>query len=105
MTTETKEDIWFEKFSPVINPNGQGGYSVGDHQYMFDTVGQDLKRVQKALEANYDSIWTLIEGDDGNQYIVAGFHFINRMGYFITEKPAETGDEEYLFFTEEELDN
>lgn len=29
-------------------------------------------------------VWTLIEGDFGT-YIVAGYHRVNRLGYFITE--------------------
>ena len=104
MTTETNEDIWFHKFSPIINPVGKGGYAIDDDQYMFDNFGVDLQRVLQALKANYKCIWTLAKSENGNQYIVPGFHSSIGIGYFITEKPAEMGNKNYLFLTDEELD-
>lgn len=33
-------------------------------------------------------IWTLLDSDDSdNLFIVNGCHFVNRLGYFRTEKP------------------
>ena len=29
-------------------------------------------------------IWTLINGDDGGDYLTSGCHYINRMGYMFT---------------------
>ena len=26
-------------------------------------------------------VWTLVDGDEGGQYAVPGFHFVNRFGY------------------------
>jgi len=31
-------------------------------------------------------VWTWVDGDDGS-WIISGFHYVNRIGYFITEKP------------------
>ena len=30
---------------------------------------------------------TLINGEEGDMFIVSGCHFVNRVGFFITEKP------------------
>jgi hypothetical protein len=36
-------------------------------------------------------VWTLVEDDDGDAVIVEGYHLVNRLGYFITAKPAKAG--------------
>jgi hypothetical protein len=37
--------------------------------------------------ANEDHVWTLVEGEDNEWILVNGFHFVNRIGYVITEVP------------------
>jgi hypothetical protein len=48
---------------------------------MFETYGQELEFV-KSQEP--DRIWTLVDVD-GHESIVHGFHFVNRIGYFVLE--------------------
>ena len=56
-------------------------------------------------------VWTLIEGDSGNLWITNGYHFVNRLNYFITEVPFEGSDVEIPYFMfddepdEEEIEN
>jgi hypothetical protein len=52
---------------------------------MFETYGEEIEFVKSA---NPNCIWTYGDGDDGGSYIWNGFHFINRLGYFITEVPC-----------------
>ena len=33
------------------------------------------------------TIWTFVDGDDGNQYVLSGYHFVNRIGYLISTIP------------------
>ena len=33
------------------------------------------------------TIWTLVDGDDDNQYLVSGYHLVNRIGYLISTIP------------------
>lgn len=44
----------------------------------------DYKEMEK-----YDNayIWTYADGDDGT-YICSGYHFVNRIGYYLSQKPV-----------------
>jgi hypothetical protein len=52
---------------------------------MFETYGDEVEFVKSQSPAN---IWTYGDGDDGGGYIWNGWHFVNRLGYFITEVPC-----------------
>ena len=64
---------------------------------MFETYGLELEFVQQMARQN--RVITIIEtdgdeiDDEGylipNMYYVSGMHFINRIGYLITEEPIE----------------
>jgi hypothetical protein len=61
---------------------------------MYETFGQELAYVKEM--ANQDRVLTIIEGDevvfndDGEDdsvwYITSGFHYVNRIGYLVTEQ-------------------
>ena len=38
-----------------------------------------------------NTIWTVVEGDDGQLVIESGLHFVNRFGYLVTDVPREDG--------------
>jgi DnaJ-class molecular chaperone len=40
---------------------------------------------------NDEYIWTYGDGDDGT-YICSGYHVVNRIGYYISEKPVPSGE-------------
>ena len=79
---------WWDKFKPTGTPANPCGPSMGDAPRGFETFGADLETVRKANEANPDTVWTLV--DDGTRWgsIIPGMHWVNRMGYFITEVAA-----------------
>lgn len=74
------EDFWFEHYKPIendIDPN-----SMFDGCF-FETYGPEYDKV---LAAEPNKVWTLL--DDGDkQFIRAGWCFVNRLAYFITEVP------------------
>lgn len=86
MTTATyitmTEDEWFEKFQPMINHIKQA--ERGGNSVIFETSGSDAEYVFKI---DYRYVWTEVEGDDGEVYIVSGRHYVNRLGYYITAYP------------------
>ena len=69
----------------------------------FETYGAELEFVRAQDPRN---IWTLVDGDDGNLYIVSGYHLVNRINYFVTEVPYEGDgmDVPYYIFDEEETE-
>jgi uncharacterized protein YlzI (FlbEa/FlbD family) len=38
-----------------------------------------------------DTVWTLLEGDEGQLVIESGLHVVNRIGYLVTERGIENG--------------
>lgn len=71
---------WSDKFKPIPNH-----FRNDPDEEMFETYGEEVDFVVK-----YDPkhIWTWIQGDMSD-LIVAGYHYVNRLGYYITEVPWE----------------
>lgn len=84
-------DHWIDLYAPIRNP-GREEYNG----MLFETFGEDLKRVEEVSRTEPGKVWTLIEGDDGAQYISSGFHRVNRMGYFLCEKSYSGEQCEFL---------
>lgn len=97
---EQELDAWEEKYRPIKNHLNEDGFWENDK---FETYGAELEFV-RAQDPR--CIWTLVEGDDGNMYIVDGFHLVNRLSYFVTEVPFEGEFLEvpYFIFDEEETE-
>lgn len=73
---------WEQEFKPMPNSirnNGDLAYETYGEEHEYVTL-QDDKH-----------IWTEVDGDSGT-YIVSGYHFVNRIQYYITNKPW---DDEY----------
>lgn len=64
---------------PIKNPHGDRGWDGT----LWDTHGVELNFVRNQ---HGNRVWTLME-EDGEMWIATGFHFVNRLGYFVTEKP------------------
>jgi hypothetical protein len=86
---------WAEKYKPINNHLSKSP----DYQ-MFETYGEELEYV-KTVESN--RIWTYLDGDMSS-LICAGYHFVNRIGYYITEVPWTDEDDYVLLSVEEECE-
>lgn len=80
-------ESWLEEFKPIPNhfddnASFQDENGVG---IMFETYGDEVAFVK---QQDPRCIWTYGDGDDGGGYIWNGWHFVNRIGYFITEVPC-----------------
>ena len=76
---EMSFDEWFDTYKPIKNNIDTNASFDG---YMFETYGAEVEFVKKANPAH---IWMYGDGDDGGGYLWNGWHFVNRIGYFITE--------------------
>lgn len=79
---------WVEEYKPMIN------YIDPDssfNQTMFETYGDEVEHVCDRANTPDTAltVWTYIDGENGT-YIINGYHYVNRIGHFITEKSAET---------------
>jgi hypothetical protein len=59
---------------------------------MYETFGKEVEYVK---EKHNKHIWTIVDNEDGELIIIAGFHFVNRLGYLITPEAWEDEYEEY----------
>lgn len=85
MQVDMKFDEWTEKYKPINNPNAQDENSPD----LFETYGDDHERVLQQHKIDPKTIWTLLDNDEGDLVVSAGYHVCNRVNYFITEVPWE----------------
>jgi hypothetical protein len=72
---------WEEEYVPVKNHLDDNASFDG---CMFEAYAEEFVHVLR--NADDKKVWTYVEGDEG-LYIIPGLHFVNRLGYLITEKP------------------
>ena len=72
-------EYWDTNFKPIKNKITNG------EDIHFETYGEEQEFVRNT---DPKFIWTEVDGDSGT-YIVAGYHYVNRIHYYITENPWE----------------
>lgn len=79
-TTVFHEDVFYEYFRPFRHPSAN--FDIwGSHG--LETFGEDLKLV---VEFDENHVWTVVDGEEGcDQWIIPGFHRVNRICYLLTE--------------------
>ena len=70
----------FLKFKPMKNHLAK---NAGWNGWLFETYGKEMAYVKSVAP---EKVWTLLDVD-GGLYISSGYHFVNRVGYFVTEVP------------------
>ena len=90
--TRLTYDKWEAEFQPIANAHNLNAPYGG---LMFETNGDELTEVLIVANGkdSHRKVWTLVEGDSGRLVICEGYHLCNRMGYFITAKPAKAGEQ------------
>jgi hypothetical protein len=63
----------------------------------LDTYGKDKEKLAVIAEVNPNLIWTVVDGDDDELYLLAGWHLVNRIHYVITKQPWKDGGEQYVW--------
>ena len=81
--------LWCDEYKPQINHLDENA-SVDDGQggIMFETYGPELDYVLSVTKTKPLHVWTYM---DGKHYpiVCEGYHLVNRIGYFTTDKPAD----------------
>ncbi len=70
--------VWKRTFVPIEN------HIDPSQGTQFETYGEELQFIK---DQDTHNVWTLVDGDNGEQVIVNGFHLVNRIVYYITENP------------------
>jgi len=97
MENKISEDDFEEIYKPQVNHLDKNASFSG---CMYETYGEELGYIL-FMAKNPETakrVWTILDSDGEISY-AAGYHIVNRLGYFITEKPCEN-ETDYV-----ELDN
>jgi hypothetical protein len=94
-------DYWVDNFKPIKNTVSK---YPDDSLIHFETYGDEVEAVKQAYDKDPKTIWTEVDGDAGT-YIVAGYHFVNRINYYITENPWDDEWTEVPTWCYRECDN
>jgi hypothetical protein len=82
--SEQEFDRQFPLLTNHLNPLAT--WVIGDGPgCLFETYGEELAFVR---QQDPRTVWTLVDGDEGDQYVVSGFHFVNRIGYLVSTVPV-----------------
>lgn len=81
-----KYEDFVKKYKPVKNHLDP---HAGFDGCLFETFGEEIEFVRRS---NYRKTWTLLGNDD--LHVVPGYHWVNRMGHFITEVPYDEDEHE-----------
>ncbi len=82
--TEDEFDATYPLITNHLRPDA--GWVYGETGgCLFETYGEELAFVR---ELDPRTVWTLVDGDDGDQYLLSGFHFVNRIGYLVSTVPV-----------------
>lgn len=75
------EDIFYEHFKPYRHPNASCNIWGGLGLETFDA---DCGLVSSLPS---ECVWTVLDGEGDDQWIVPGIHYVNRVCYLVTEVP------------------
>lgn len=76
------------------NPAFRSDTGCSDMDGVMETYGEDLVKVVEQNEKNPKTVWTIVDCD-GELVIVAGYHWVNRFLYFVSNEEWENANEEY----------
>ena len=74
--SDMSNEQWEKTYLPMVNNITNEGIS-------YETYGDEVDYVSQQDERH---VWTEMDGDNG-VYIVNGMHYVNRIQYYITNKP------------------
>jgi hypothetical protein len=78
-----------DNYKPIPNKIGKNTNGV---QTNFETYGEEVDFVFAQPDEN---VWTEVDVD-GGVYVIAGKHYVNRIQYYVTEKPYDSDDQEVV---------
>jgi hypothetical protein len=88
---------WQEQFKPIKNH-----FSSDPDEIMFETYGEEVEFVIDNTPSR--KVWTYGDGDYCS-YVSNGYHYVNRIGYYVCEVPYdEDTDYEIIVSTEVECE-
>ncbi len=99
--SEAAFDALFPLMTNHLNPYASWGFGEANG-CLFETYGEELAFVR---QQDPTTVWTVVDADDGDQYVVSGMHFVNRIGYLVSTVPLPSGVEAQVRISTEGCDD
>jgi hypothetical protein len=102
-------DEWAAQYRPITNTLDPNAAMCG---IMFETFGAEVNFVVATHAKLPARVWTVIESDEeelgadedepaaNRWFVIEGFHYVNRLGYLITEVDFVSANDGSLFEVE-----
>jgi len=84
------EDEFDRRYSLLVNhldPHATWAFGDGPGR-LFGLSGPEIEFV---MAQDPRTVWTLIDGDNGDPWLVSGLHLVNRVGYLVSAVPVPQG--------------
>jgi len=82
--TEDEFDARYPLKTNHLNPSA--GWALGEGcGCLFETHGEEFAFVKRQ---DPRTVWTLLDSDDGDMFVVNGLHLVNRVGYLLSTIPV-----------------
>ena len=81
-------DVWMTKFEPTLDKDGS--------PIMYETYGEDMAYITSVADSTHNLLWTLLDSD-GKLYLSPGFHYVNRLNYFVCKNTWKDGQRDYKY--------
>lgn len=99
-TKQLTDTDFYQKYNPEFNQvilskltnKGDIENATSFGGCMYETFGEEVEYLKKIPN---NRIWTIID-EDGEMFIIAGYHFVNRLGYLVTKEEWSDCWENYL---------
>ena len=79
----------FDKVFPVVPNHLDTNATWSDGEESGCLFGLSTEELDFVMKQPANRVWTLLDGDDGQQWLTNGCHWVNRVGYLISTRPAE----------------
>lgn len=90
-TSGVRELSW-EQFESEFKPlKNTGDSNASLDGCMFETFDKDLEYVTNRNKEAPGTVWTFMDDGSDGTFIGDGMHYVNRLGYVVTELPAIEG--------------
>jgi hypothetical protein len=83
-------DEFEAKYKPQVN-HILGETNAPMNGWMYETFEEEYEYVMSVHEKEPGRVWTVLSGDEYLIGFASGWHWVNRIGYIITEVPVEDG--------------
>lgn len=65
----------------------------------------DLFEFDEVKDLPLNTVWTVVDTDDGHWIAQPGFHVVNKLGYVVTQKPWSDSEIEAFWFEDDLADD